>query len=97
MTAVNLLTNQEIPVVISAKTTFENFLDTKIGTWHFGGSGAERFTVAVAVNPWLCALFLLLLGEGGRENKRCGVCLGEETYSMINFNGNVIKSVCLMS
>uniref|UniRef100_A0A663MEN2 leucine--tRNA ligase n=1 Tax=Athene cunicularia TaxID=194338 RepID=A0A663MEN2_ATHCN len=31
VTAVNLLTNQEIPVVISAKTNFENFLDTKIG------------------------------------------------------------------
>uniref|UniRef100_A0A493SXD0 leucine--tRNA ligase n=1 Tax=Anas platyrhynchos platyrhynchos TaxID=8840 RepID=A0A493SXD0_ANAPP len=30
VTAVNLLTNQEIPVVISA-TSFENFLDTKIG------------------------------------------------------------------
>uniref|UniRef100_A0A8B9RQX1 leucine--tRNA ligase n=1 Tax=Accipiter nisus TaxID=211598 RepID=A0A8B9RQX1_9AVES len=31
VTAVNLLTDQEIPVVISAKTSFENFLDTKIG------------------------------------------------------------------
>ncbi|XP_037240854.1 leucine--tRNA ligase, mitochondrial isoform X2 [Falco biarmicus] len=31
VTAVNLLTSQEIPVVISAKTNFENFLDTKIG------------------------------------------------------------------
>ncbi|NWR55142.1 SYLM protein, partial [Bucorvus abyssinicus] len=31
VTAVNLLTNQEIPVVISAKASFENFLDTKIG------------------------------------------------------------------
>ncbi|NXO81718.1 SYLM protein, partial [Sitta europaea] len=31
VTAVNLLTNQEIPVVISAKTNFDNFLDTKIG------------------------------------------------------------------
>ncbi|KAM7122461.1 leucine--tRNA ligase, mitochondrial isoform 3-T3 [Ciconia maguari] len=31
VTAVNLLTNQEIPVVISAKTNFENFIDTKIG------------------------------------------------------------------
>uniref|UniRef100_A0A8C3LSV5 leucine--tRNA ligase n=1 Tax=Chrysolophus pictus TaxID=9089 RepID=A0A8C3LSV5_CHRPC len=31
VTAVNLLTNQEIPVVISAKTSFENYLDTKIG------------------------------------------------------------------
>lgn len=34
VTAVNLLTNQEIPVVISAKNNFENFLDTKIGRWH---------------------------------------------------------------
>uniref|UniRef100_A0A674HHA0 leucine--tRNA ligase n=1 Tax=Taeniopygia guttata TaxID=59729 RepID=A0A674HHA0_TAEGU len=31
VTAVNLLTNQEIPVVISAKTNFDNYLDTKIG------------------------------------------------------------------
>ncbi|NWT10806.1 SYLM protein, partial [Vireo altiloquus] len=31
VSAVNLLTNQEIPVVISAKTNFDNFLDTKIG------------------------------------------------------------------
>uniref|UniRef100_A0A8C0F8A9 leucine--tRNA ligase n=1 Tax=Bubo bubo TaxID=30461 RepID=A0A8C0F8A9_BUBBB len=31
VTAVNLLTDQEVPVVISAKTNFENFLDTKIG------------------------------------------------------------------
>uniref|UniRef100_A0A803VHJ8 leucine--tRNA ligase n=1 Tax=Ficedula albicollis TaxID=59894 RepID=A0A803VHJ8_FICAL len=31
VTAVNLLTNQEIPVVISAKTNFDNFLDSKIG------------------------------------------------------------------
>uniref|UniRef100_A0A8D0L2G5 leucine--tRNA ligase n=1 Tax=Sphenodon punctatus TaxID=8508 RepID=A0A8D0L2G5_SPHPU len=31
VTAVNLLTNQEIPVVISAKSEFENYLDTKIG------------------------------------------------------------------
>ncbi|NXY90488.1 SYLM protein, partial [Alcedo cyanopectus] len=31
VTAVNLLTDQEIPVVISAKPQFENFLDTKIG------------------------------------------------------------------
>ncbi|XP_041263823.1 probable leucine--tRNA ligase, mitochondrial isoform X1 [Onychostruthus taczanowskii] len=31
VTAVNLLTNQEIPVVISAKTSFDNYLDTKIG------------------------------------------------------------------
>ncbi|NXV92676.1 leucine--tRNA ligase, mitochondrial isoform X1 [Calonectris borealis] len=31
VTAVNLLTHQEIPVVISAKSDFENFLDTKIG------------------------------------------------------------------
>ncbi|XP_071591963.1 leucine--tRNA ligase, mitochondrial isoform X2 [Heliangelus exortis] len=31
VTAVNLLTNQEIPLVISAKTDFENYLDTKIG------------------------------------------------------------------
>ncbi|KAM9386486.1 leucine--tRNA ligase, mitochondrial [Phaethornis superciliosus] len=31
VTAVNLLTNQEIPLVISAKTNFENYLDTKIG------------------------------------------------------------------
>uniref|UniRef100_A0A8C3V117 leucine--tRNA ligase n=1 Tax=Catharus ustulatus TaxID=91951 RepID=A0A8C3V117_CATUS len=31
VTAVNLLTNQEIPVVISAKTNFDNFLDAKIG------------------------------------------------------------------
>ncbi|XP_074939535.1 leucine--tRNA ligase, mitochondrial isoform X2 [Phalacrocorax aristotelis] len=31
VTAVNLLTNQEIPVVISAKSDFDNFLDTKIG------------------------------------------------------------------
>ncbi|XP_071417472.1 leucine--tRNA ligase, mitochondrial isoform X2 [Pithys albifrons albifrons] len=31
VTAVNLLTNQEIPVVISAKTNFDNSLDTKIG------------------------------------------------------------------
>ncbi|RMC05333.1 hypothetical protein DUI87_18522 [Hirundo rustica rustica] len=31
VTAVNLLTNQEIPVVISAKPNFDNFLDTKIG------------------------------------------------------------------
>ncbi|KAK2514611.1 leucine--tRNA ligase, mitochondrial isoform X1 [Columba livia] len=31
VTAVNLLTNQEIPVVISAKNNFENFLTTKIG------------------------------------------------------------------
>uniref|UniRef100_A0A8U7M8X4 leucine--tRNA ligase n=1 Tax=Corvus moneduloides TaxID=1196302 RepID=A0A8U7M8X4_CORMO len=31
VTAVNLLTNQEIPVVISAKTNFANFLDAKIG------------------------------------------------------------------
>ena len=31
VTAVNLLTNQEIPVVISGKTSFENYLDTKIG------------------------------------------------------------------
>ncbi|XP_065485772.1 leucine--tRNA ligase, mitochondrial isoform X3 [Caloenas nicobarica] len=30
VTAVNLLTNQEIPVVISAKPNFENFLTTKI-------------------------------------------------------------------
>ncbi|KAM4658450.1 leucine--tRNA ligase, mitochondrial isoform 2-T4 [Amazona ochrocephala] len=31
VTAVNLLTHQEIPVVISAKPNFENYLDTKIG------------------------------------------------------------------
>ncbi|OWK50421.1 putative leucine--tRNA ligase, mitochondrial [Lonchura striata] len=31
VTAVNLLTNQEIPVVISAKNNFDNYLDTKIG------------------------------------------------------------------
>ncbi|XP_019364433.1 PREDICTED: probable leucine--tRNA ligase, mitochondrial [Gavialis gangeticus] len=31
VTAVNLLTNQEIPVVISAKSDFHNCLDTKIG------------------------------------------------------------------
>ncbi|NXG04943.1 SYLM protein, partial [Sakesphorus luctuosus] len=31
VTAVNLLTNQEIPVVISAKTNFDNSLDAKIG------------------------------------------------------------------
>ncbi|NWX85225.1 SYLM protein, partial [Nothoprocta pentlandii] len=31
VTAVNLLTNQEIPVVISAKPDFENYIDTKIG------------------------------------------------------------------
>ncbi|NXN06440.1 SYLM protein, partial [Indicator maculatus] len=30
VTAVNLLTEQEIPVVISANTSFENYLDTKI-------------------------------------------------------------------
>ncbi|XP_064025896.1 leucine--tRNA ligase, mitochondrial [Pogoniulus pusillus] len=30
VTAVNLLTEQEIPVVISTNTTFENYLDTKI-------------------------------------------------------------------
>uniref|UniRef100_A0ACB8FVP0 Leucine--tRNA ligase, mitochondrial n=1 Tax=Sphaerodactylus townsendi TaxID=933632 RepID=A0ACB8FVP0_9SAUR len=31
VTAINLLTNQEIPVVISAKSEFEGSLDTKIG------------------------------------------------------------------
>ncbi|NXD77013.1 SYLM protein, partial [Halcyon senegalensis] len=31
VTAVNLLTDQEIPVIIAAKPNFENFLDTKIG------------------------------------------------------------------
>jgi len=31
VTAVNLLTDQEIPVVISAINNFENFLDAKIG------------------------------------------------------------------
>lgn len=33
VTAVNLLTHQEIPVVVSAKPNFENYLDTKIGMW----------------------------------------------------------------
>ncbi|XP_015267751.1 PREDICTED: probable leucine--tRNA ligase, mitochondrial [Gekko japonicus] len=31
VTAVNLLTNQEVPVVISAKSEFEGYLDTRIG------------------------------------------------------------------
>ncbi|XP_073189251.1 leucine--tRNA ligase, mitochondrial isoform X3 [Lepidochelys kempii] len=31
VTAVNLLTRQEVPVVISAKSDFENYIDTKIG------------------------------------------------------------------
>ncbi|XP_074844350.1 leucine--tRNA ligase, mitochondrial isoform X2 [Carettochelys insculpta] len=31
VTAVNLLTKQEVPIVISAKSGFENYLDTKIG------------------------------------------------------------------
>ncbi|XP_065443177.1 leucine--tRNA ligase, mitochondrial isoform X2 [Chrysemys picta bellii] len=31
VTAVNLLTKQEVPIVISAKSAFENYIDTKIG------------------------------------------------------------------
>lgn len=31
VTAVNLLTKQELPIVISAKSDFENYIDTKIG------------------------------------------------------------------
>ncbi|EMP31592.1 Putative leucyl-tRNA synthetase [Chelonia mydas] len=31
VTAVNLLTRQEVPIVISAKSDFENYIDTKIG------------------------------------------------------------------
>lgn len=33
VTAVNLLTNQEVPIVISAKSEFEGHLDTKIGVY----------------------------------------------------------------
>ncbi|XP_025947546.1 probable leucine--tRNA ligase, mitochondrial isoform X4 [Apteryx rowi] len=43
VTAVNLLTNQEIPIVISAKPNFENFLNTKIG---IPSTSTEDATVA---------------------------------------------------
>ncbi|XP_061230953.1 leucine--tRNA ligase, mitochondrial [Neopsephotus bourkii] len=41
VTAVNLLTHQEVPVVISAKPNFENYLDTKIGIPSTSAEDAE--------------------------------------------------------